>query len=64
MNRNSALAHSRWKLRVKFISMNRNVALASSRQISKSRKHHHKKTFQKEYEEFIVKYGFERFCDK
>ncbi|MEX2566408.1 MAG: IS200/IS605 family transposase [Cyclobacteriaceae bacterium] len=26
--------------------------------------HHQRKTFQEEYEEFIVKYGFERFKDK
>lgn len=32
--------------------------------IKNQEEHHRKKTFQEEYEEFISKYGFERFTDK
>ena len=32
--------------------------------IQKQEKHHTKKTFQHEYDEFIVKYGFEKIKDK
>lgn len=32
--------------------------------IKKQEIHHHKKTFQEEYEEFILKYNFKKFDDK
>lgn len=32
--------------------------------IKKQEIHHHKKTFQEEYAEFILKYNFKKFDDK
>ena len=45
------------------VSVSQSVLNKVREYIKNQEKHHEKKTFQQEYEEFIEKYGFQRFKD-
>jgi REP element-mobilizing transposase RayT len=53
----------KWQEEYFAVSVSESVLDRVRRYIENQETHHHKKTFQEEYDEFISKYGFESFKD-
>ena len=61
---NLSLGKFEWQDEYFAVSVSESMIETVRNYIRNQEEHHSKKTFQNEYEEFIVKYGFEKFKDE